>query len=261
MSSTYQYILKEINNRTCTIILNRPDKRNALHEGIVTELTHAFDSVAEDVRVKVVHLRANGDTFSAGADLEYLKQLQKNSYDENLEDSKKLAALFYRIITLPKPVIACVNGHAIAGGCGLATVCDFSIATSDSKFGYTESRIGFVPAVVMTFLLRKIGDTRARDLMLTGRLIDARYAEQIGLITMSADATQFEQAVLDLTDSLLTNTSAHSLSLIKQMLVNVPAMKFNDALQYAAETNAAARSHEDCKRGIAAFLAKEKIQW
>lgn len=261
MKVPYQFIEFKKFDRTAVITLNRPDKRNALHQGIVDELINAFELVAEDASVKIVHLRANGSSFSAGADLEYLKQLQKNSYDENLDDSKKLAALFYRIISLPKPVIACINGAAIAGGCGLATVCDFSIATHSSQFGYTESRIGFVPAIVMTFLLRKIGDTRARDLMLTGRLIDAREAASIGLITRSIDESNFENEIEALSDILLNETSGHSLSLIKQMLVNLPAMTFNDALQYAAETNAAARSHDDCKRGVAAFLAKEKIKW
>jgi len=248
-------------NRTAVITLNRPDKRNALNGPLVEELTNAFDRAANDADVKVVQLRANGNVFSAGADLDYLQRLQTNSYDENLDDSKRLAALFRSIAALPKPVIACVQGAAIAGGCGLASVCDFSIAASDAKFGYTESRIGFVPAIVMIFLLRKIGDTRARDLMLTGRLIDANEAERIGLITKAVDKDIFESEIQALTDILLNDTSSQSLAAIKNMALSVSDMPLDAALQYAAETNAAARSSEDCKRGIAAFLAKEKIRW
>ena len=257
----FQLLTYHAENRTAVITLNRPDKRNALNGALVEELISAFDQAANDATVKVIQLRAAGNVFSAGADLDYLQQLQTNTYDENLADSKRLASLFRLIAALPKPVIACVQGAAIAGGCGLATVCDFSIAASDAQFGYTESRIGFVPAIVMIFLLRKIGDTRARDLMLTGRLIGAEEAARIGLVTKAVDKQIFEAEIQALTDMLLNDTSAQSLTLIKNMALAVPTMSLDEALQFAAETNAAARGSDDCKRGIAAFLAKEKIRW
>ena len=255
------FITFSAENRVARVTLNRPDKRNALNHAVVTELQQALRRASEDENVKVVQLRANGDVFSAGADLEYLQQLQNNSYDENLVDSSHLAELFKLIATMPKPVIACVQGSAIAGGCGLATVCDISVASSAAKFGYTESRIGFVPAIVMIFLLRKIGDTRARDLMLTGRLIDAAEAERIGLITQCVDPAALEQAVERITETFLNETSGASLALIKRMAGDVSSMSLDAALRYAAETNATARASEDCKRGIAAFLNKEKIRW
>ena len=257
----FKYLIYDTQTRIAVITLNRPDKRNALNGALVEELIDAFNRASDDVNVKVVQLRANGNVFSAGADLDYLKQLQANTYAENLDDSKRLASLFRTIVALPKPVIACVQGAAIAGGCGLATVCDFSIAMSEAQFGYTESRIGFVPAIVMIFLLRKIGDTRARDLMLTGRLIGADEAERIGLVTKAVGKEIFETEIQALTEVLLKDTSLHSLALIKDMALAVPSMTLDEALQYAAETNAAARSSEDCKRGIAAFLAKEKLRW
>ena len=256
-----KYVQYEASRRVARITLNRPEKRNALNHQAVDELTLSFVRAGEDVNVKVVELHANGDVFSAGADLDYLQELQTNSYEENLDDSKHLANLFKTIHTLSKPVIARIQGSAIAGGCGLATVCDFSIASTNAKFGYTESRIGFVPAIVMIFLVRKIGDTRARDLMLTGRLIDATEAAAMGLITYSVPPEELNETVKQLTDVLLNDTSAQSLELIKQMLANVQTMTLDDALNYAAKTNAKARATDDCKKGIAAFLNKEKIRW
>jgi methylglutaconyl-CoA hydratase len=257
----FQFVQYAVDNRVARVTLNRPDKRNALNQTVVNELTEAFTKASNDPAVKVVQLHANGNVFSAGADLDYLQQLQRNAFDENLADSTRLADLFKLIATMPKPVVACVRGAAIAGGCGLATVCDFSLVSNDTQFGYTESRIGFVPAIVMIFLLRKIGDTRARDLMLTGRLIDAAEAERIGLVTKALPAEQLDSELEQLTNALLNDASAQSMALIKQMAVNVPSMTLDDALQYAAKTNAAARASDDCKRGIAAFLSKEKISW
>jgi len=256
-----KFVLYETTDRVARVTLNRPEKRNALNHQAVDELTLALVRAGDDANVKVVQLHASGDVFSAGADLEYLQQLQTNTYNQNLEDSKHLAALFKTIHTLPKPVIARVQGAAVAGGCGLATVCDFSVASANAKFGYTESRIGFVPAIVMLFLVRKIGDTRARDLMLTGRLIDADEAAAIGLITCSVPHEELDQTVNRLTNVLLDDTSAQSLDLIKQMLGSVHTMPLDEALQYAAETNAKARATDDCRKGIAAFLNKEKIRW
>jgi methylglutaconyl-CoA hydratase len=158
-----KFIVEEIKNKRLIITLNRPEKRNALHPDLVSEMkTVLHESVSND-DVKVVIIQAEGKAFCAGADLAYLKELQSNTYEENLEDSNHLRALFELIYTFPKPVIAKVQGHAIAGGCGLATVCDFVYAAEEAKFGYTEVKIGFVPAMVLVFLIRKIGEARAQN--------------------------------------------------------------------------------------------------
>ena len=169
------------------IILNRPEKRNALNAAFVSELIGVFDELEKDEQVKIIILRANGEVFSAGADLKYLQELQQNTFEENVEDSRLLASLFLKIYQLRKVVIAEVQGHAIAGGCGLISVCDFVFTVDEAKFGYTEVKIGFVPAIVMVFLLRKLGETHVKELLLSGYLITAQKAREFGLINKIID--------------------------------------------------------------------------
>ena len=251
----------ETGNRMATITLNRPEKRNALSHELVSELKQAFQKAANEPKVKVIVLKAEGNTFCAGADLAYLQQLQSNTYEENLEDSMNLKELFEMIYTVPKVVIAQVQGHAIAGGCGLATVCDLVYAVPHAQFGYTEVKIGFVPAIVMVFIVRKLGDAKARELLLTGQLVSAQKAMELGMVNEVVPPEQLEQRVHEVAQQLITTNSEQSMGLTKQMMAEVQQMTIVDALQYAAEQNAHARSTKDCKKGIAAFLAKEKIRW
>ncbi|MFN3840934.1 MAG: enoyl-CoA hydratase/isomerase family protein, partial [Cyclobacteriaceae bacterium] len=166
-------LLYTVSNRIALITLNRPEKRNALNAELVKELTDCLEETGRDDRVKVIILKSAGEAFCAGADLAYLQQLKRNSLEENLSDSNNLKTLYTRIYTLTKPVIAQVQGPALAGGCGLATVCDFCFSVPEATFGYTEVKIGFIPALVMVFLIRKIGDGKARELLLSGNLISA----------------------------------------------------------------------------------------
>jgi methylglutaconyl-CoA hydratase len=243
------------------ITLNRPDKRNALSFELVKELKEAFARAERDDAAKVVVLRANGEAFCAGADLGYLQNLQNFSYEENLADSNHLKELFYQIYTLKKVVIAQVQGHALAGGCGLATVCDFSFSVPEAKFGYTEVKIGFIPAIVMVFLLRKIGEGKARQLLLSGDVIKAEQAQQQGLINKVVNREQLQDEVSMFAQSLITSNSGHSMMLTKKMIAEVQSMSLEDALSFASASNAKARASDDCKRGIASFLNKEKLSW
>jgi methylglutaconyl-CoA hydratase len=258
---TYDFIETEIRYRKGIITLNRPDKRNAMNKQVVEELTLAFAMMEDDQEVKVVILRSEGEVFSAGADLAYLRQLQEHTYEENLEDSKYLKDLFLKIYKLNKPVIAAVQGHAIAGGCGLISVCDFVIASSKAKFGYTEVRIGFIPALVMVFLVRKIGEAKARELLLGGKLIKARKAQKYGIVNRVCKTERLEVEVQSLADDLILNNSAASMSLVKEMMGRVQDMPLHEALDYASEMNAKARSTEDCKKGLNSFLNKISIEW
>ncbi|TKB95934.1 enoyl-CoA hydratase/isomerase family protein [Pedobacter cryophilus] len=251
----------QINNRVAYIILNRSEKRNALNSEIVAELSHAFEKAEHDEKVKVIILKANGEVFSAGADLDYLKKLQSNSFEENLADSNLLKRLFEQIYGQPKIVIAQVQGHAIAGGCGLASVCDFIFSTPAAKFGYTEVKIGFIPAIVSLFLIRRIGEGKAKELLFSGDLIDANYAKQIGLVNYLCSDENIEAEVLAYAEKLCKTTSAQSIALTKQLLNNVQDLPLTEALEFAAEMNAHARSTNDCKNGINAFLNKKKIEW
>ena len=250
-----------VHDGVATITLNRPDKRNALNSVLVSALRQTLDAAAADHAVRVIVLTGAGKTFSAGADLAALEALQSASAMDNLADSEHLAALFEQIYLHPKPIIARVNGHAIAGGCGLAAVCDWSVATTQAKLGFTEVRIGFVPAIVMVFVLRKLGEAAARDLLLRGALIGAVEAAALGLITRAVPPESLDDAVDALARELATQTSASAVALTKKMLAQVPGMGLREALAYATQLNALARSTPDCQAGIAAFLNKTAPPW
>jgi methylglutaconyl-CoA hydratase len=248
-------------DRICWITINRPEKRNALNSQVVTELKAAFKKAEADDQVKVVVLTGEGDVFCAGADLEYLQKLQNNTYEENLSDSKNLMELYYQIYTLKKVVVAQVNGHAVAGGCGLVSVCDFAYAVREANFGYTEVRIGFIPAIVSVFLVKKIGEARSREMLLSGEIYTSKTALQYGLINHVVEDEDLSTVVRDFCEKLVVNNSLSSMELTKKMLADIFAMDVKEALNYAAESNARARSTDDCKKGIASFLNKEKPIW
>lgn len=248
-------------NRVGIITLNRPEKRNALNQEMVDGLNAAFEKAAVDPDVKVVVLKARGEAFCAGADLAYLQQLQKFTFEENLADSRNLMSLYKRVYTLPKVVIAQIEGHALAGGSGLVTVCDFALAVPEARFGYTEVRIGFIPAIVSAFLIRKVGEARAKDLLLTGRLIQAQEASSLGMITKVVERSSMEEEVNKLAHHLITTASGQSLTATKLLIDQVQGMPLTDALELAARRNAEARATNDCKKGIESFLEKKDIQW
>lgn len=250
-----------VDNRIGFITLNRPEKRNALSYELIGELKEAFARAEADERAKVLVLKANGEAFCSGADLAYLQKLQSFSYEENVADSNHLKELFHQIYTLKKVVIAQVHGHALAGGCGLATVCDFSFAVPEAKFGYTEVKIGFIPAIVMVFLLRKIGEAKAKQLLLSGELISAEEANNLGLINKVVSSENLTDEVLTFAQRLISSNSSHAMMLTKQMMAEVQTKDLNEALSFASQMNAKARASADCIRGVKAFLNKEKITW
>lgn len=255
-----QFVSYKNLNRVGYITLNRPEKRNALNYQLVAELKEAFNIANEDDETKVIILKAEGDAFCAGADLTYLEHLQQNTFIENLEDSTHLKELFLQIYTMPKVVIASIQGHAIAGGSGLASVCDYAFTVPKAKFGYTEVRIGFIPAIVMVFLIRKIGEQKAKDLLLSGRLISADEAVGYGMINKVVQG-ELESEVEEFAQELISKNSAQSMALTKQMIANVQNLSLEDGLNLAAQQNAKARATDDCKKGITAFLNKEAITW
>ena len=250
-----------IDRRICRISLSRPEKRNALDDILVDELTRAFLDASKNSDVKVIVLAGEEKAFCAGADLDYLQRLSAFDFSQNLDDSKKLMRLFHLIYTMRKPVIAEVNGAAIAGGCGLATVCDIVVASENSAFGYTEASIGFIPAIVMTFLVRRIGEGRARELALTGRILSAEEAHALGIVNEIVPHAGLAARVLEIAESLCINGSASSMGLIKEMFSKMDGLNFSDLLEYAANMNAAMRMSEDGKKGMASFLKKEKPKW
>jgi methylglutaconyl-CoA hydratase len=258
---SFKYIEYRVADRIATILLNRPEKRNALNGAMVAELQQAFSLAGEDAAVKVIVLKGAGEAFCAGADLEYLQQLQQNSFDENLADSHALMLLMQQIYYHEKVVIAQVEGHAIAGGCGLVTLCDLSYAVPEAKLGYTEVKIGFIPALVTVFLVRKTGEGRARELLLTGQLVSAAKSREYGLINEIVPKDKIADHVTGIAQALCNDAAANSLKVTKQLIGAVLDKPLHEALEQAARLNAVTREHPECKRGIQAFLNKEKLAW
>ena len=256
-----KYIDYAVNDRIAYITLNRPEKSNALSYDLISELRVAFKAAEDDDAVKVIILKANGDAFCAGADLQYLQELQTNSFEQNRADSDHLKDLFLQIYELKKIVISQVHAHALAGGCGLATVCDFTFAAPQAIFGYTEVKIGFVPALVMVFLLRKVGEGRAKQLLLGGSTFTAEQALHIGLINYIREKDALGREVTEFAMHLIQSNSAYAMGVTKGMIAKVQSLTIAEALEFASEMNAKARGSEDCKRGIKAFLNKERISW
>lgn len=258
--SDYQTLILERNGPRAWIRLNRPDKRNALSPELLRDLDCVLSELEDDAAARVLIITGEGKAFSSGMDLEILQEIAQRSYDENLADSKRLARLFLRIHRYPKPVIAAVNGPAIAGGCGLATVCDFTLAGSDAKFGYSEVRIGFVAAIVAAFLIRIVGEKVTRDLLLTARVIDASEAVQLGLATEVVPTDRLRARATEIAEQLCEN-SPNSLAATKWLLSRIPDDGLRSDLKRACKLNARTRGTPDCAEGVAAFLDKRKPRW
>ena len=256
---TYATLLLNITGEVATITLNRPEKRNAISTEMIEELLAALDE-CDKSSARVVILTGAGRAFCSGMDLDALKAIAGQSPDQNLEDSRRMARMFRRLYSFPKPLIAAVNGPALAGGCGIATLCDFTLAAPEAKFGYTEVKIGFIPAIVSVFLVRQIGEKRARDLLLTGRVFDAGEAREIGLVTEIVPPERLLDVAQELARSLLAS-SPTSLMRTKQLLVQFSNAELDRQIELAARANAEVRATEDFHEGLAAFLEKRTPQW
>jgi methylglutaconyl-CoA hydratase len=257
----FKYIVSEIKERIGYIYLNRLDKKNALNFEFVSELKNQLKNWETENNIKAIILASNSDVFSAGADLDALEKMQTNTFDENLEDSRHLMELFLLILNYPKLVISQVEGHAIAGGCGLATVCDFCFAIPEAKFGYTEVKIGFIPALVSIFLVRKIGEAKAKSLLLTGDLVSSENLYNSGLVHQIYKKEEIKNEVFEWTKKNIASTSNDSIQATKKLINDQWEMCLDDALEMAAYSNAKQRNTEDCKKGIRSFLNKEKLVW
>ena len=242
------------------LTLNRPDKRNALNHDLIAQLKAALAAAAQDAKQPILILTGAGQAFSAGADLETLQTISRRTPEENRADSEQLRELFLAMITHPAPLIAAVHGPALAGGCGLTTACDHVIASPNATFGYPEVKIGFVAAIVAPLLVRGIGERRARELLLSGRTINAEEAMTLGLIHEIVPA----EALLSRAEALAVEyrkNSPTALALTKRALAEIAGLSLNDALNYGAQLNAEARATPDLHEGVAAFLEKRAPDW
>jgi len=256
---SYNTVQLTYDGGVATITLNRPEKRNAISFELIEDLLRAFHEVAQS-QATILILTGAGKAFCSGMDLENLKALLGHSPEQNVKDSRTMVQLFRSLYEFPKVTIAAVNGAAIAGGTGLALLCDFTLAVPDAKFGYTEVRIGFVPAIVSTFLLRQVGEKRARDLLLTGRLFGADEALKMGLISDVVPPESLMTRARELAALLMTNSPA-SLRATKQLLTDHARAELDAQIEAAIRENAAIRSTADFSEGIASFLEKRKPVW
>src|ERR1700675_771858 len=225
----YSTLLLEFSGEIAKITLNRPDKRNAINTQMIAELQTVLDTI-EKSHSRVVIVTGAGKAFCAGMDLEMLAAITKQSPAENQDDARRIAKMLRRIWSYPRPLIGAINGAAYAGGCGIATLCDFTLAVPEAKFGYTEVKIGFLPAIVSVFLTRQIGDKQARNLLLTGRLVDAAEALKLGLITEIVPRERLMERSRELADVLIA-ASPVSLTRAKRLLTSAAAASVDCGLE------------------------------
>jgi methylglutaconyl-CoA hydratase len=252
----YRKILYELRDGIARITLNCPDKRNALDAEIIAELKAAFSATAFDEACRVVLLTGAGTDFCSGADLANLEKTAQNSVLDNMADARSTADLFLMMRNHPRPIIAAVQGRALAGGCGIATACDIILAAESAQFGYPEVNIGFVPAMVMTILRRSVSEKAALELVVTGGTVSAARAYELGLVHRVFADEHFSAEVENYVAKLAAK-SASAIMLSKRLLYNMDSMSFEAALQAGVEINAIARQTEDCRKGVENFLKKK----
>ncbi|MGA2674254.1 MAG: enoyl-CoA hydratase-related protein [Terracidiphilus sp.] len=255
----FNHVVTQSANGVKTITLNRPDKRNALSPALIEELTLALCE-AESCDCGVVVLTGAGSAFCAGLDMDHLAAMNARTPEEHRRDSENMARVLRTLYDFPKPVIAAVNGPAIAGGMILATIPDFTLATPEAKFGLNEVRVGFVPAIAASFLLRQVGEKRTRELLLTGRLLKAQEALQMGLITQIVAAEELLQTAQALAQTLLQN-SPQAMQAVKRLLARHSRRRLDEELEDAIVANAQQRSTEEFKEGVRAFLEHRRADW
>ncbi len=254
---SHKRILTEETDQTKRIILNRPEKRNSLDEEMIEELTEIFRTFSEDSVTKTIILSGSGGNFCSGLFLDYLQKISEYDIIQNKMDSQKFKNLLLSIYYCRKPVIAMVDGYALAGGCGIASACDIIVAADTAQFGYTEVKIGFIPAIVMVFLLKRVSETHAKDLLLTSKFITGEEAFRIGFSNYVTVQKDLETFTLKLCDDI-NKLPLSSMSLTKEMFRNVSSMSFESALEYAVDLNAITRMTDECKHGVMNFLKKSR---
>jgi methylglutaconyl-CoA hydratase len=257
--SRFRFIEVESSRGVQTITLNRPEKRNALSPELIDELTMVLDDAAH-CDCGVVILTGAGTAFCAGLDMEHLATMTARTVEQHRLDSENMARVLRSLYEFPKPIIAAVNGPAIAGGMGLATLCDFTYAVPDARFGYTEVRVGFVPAIVASFLTRQIGEKRTRELLLSGRILKADEACRLGLVTRIVQPEELMGEAHSLAHSLLLN-SPQAMRAVKELLTGHSANQLDEEIEDAIAANSHQRSSEDFREGVRAFLEHRRAEW
>ena len=256
----YETILFIPQNEVLHLVFNRPQVHNAFNSTMIAELADALERASQDKSLRVIVLSGQGKSFCAGADLNWMREIIHYSFEQNLEESLQLAEVLYKLYALPKPTVAMVNGTAIGGGTGFISACDIAVASQEAKFGLSEVKIGLVPAAISPYVIRRIGEARAREYFLTGKRISASKAVEIGLINEVVPGERLEEKVEE-TIQLLLSSGPEALGSCKQLIQKVPQMSFEEAKTFTARMIAQLRVSEEGQEGMAAFLEKRKPKW
>lgn len=257
----YQLIECTIKDRVGYITLNRPEKRNALNELLIAEIKHAVLLAEQTPEVKIMIINAKGGVFSEGLDLGELQKIQNESLERNFEHFAELGELYKLIYRASKIYIAQIEGSAFSTGFGLANVCDFTFATPNAQFAFNEVKIGVVPAIVSYFLLRKVGETRTKELLLSGNVISSQQAADYQLINKIVNPMEIQQFVLDFAHKMVEENSDAALALTKKLIVDTRLFPIDEGVAFSAKMSAYNSASEDAKRGVSAFLHNEQIHW
>lgn len=256
----YKTVQIAIEKNIARVYLNRPDVHNAFNNDLINDLYDAFERLNNENDVRVIILTGNGKSFCAGADLNWMKSVVNYSYEQNYEESLKLAKLMYLVFTHSKPVIARVNGSAIGGGVGLMSVCDILYANEEAKFGLSEVKLGLVPAAISPFVMSRIGEANSRELFITGERISTDYACKIGLINKCFPIEKLDEAINEKVKLILQN-GPEAVRTVKEMIFKVTQVKFPEVQEYTARLIANLRLSPEAQEGMNAFLEKRKPKW
>jgi methylglutaconyl-CoA hydratase len=260
MADSYSHLRRTDEASVATVMLARPESRNALNAALIAEITRCFDELADDDNVRVVVFTGEGSSFCAGADIGYMRDTTRFSYEENLEDARRLAGMYRAVDELPKPVVAKVRGAAIGGGAGLVAAADVAVAGEGTRFAFSEVRLGIAPATIAPFVVRKIGLSRARALFLTGERFGTREAREFGLIHDVSPGGDLD-ARTEHVVSLLLQGGPAAQAAIKGLLRQVAATEPMEALGLMTGLIADLRTGEEGQEGLGAFLQKREPYW
>jgi methylglutaconyl-CoA hydratase len=251
----------ELTDRIGTIWLNRPDKHNAMTAEMIGEIIECFETVNNMDEVRIVVLRGRGPSFCAGADLNYMKGIAAFGFEENYHDSLQLAKCFNTIYKCKKPVIAVVHGAAIGGANGLLSACDFVYCADDTKFAFAEVKLGIVPATISPYVIKRIGEYGARDLMITGRRFLGKEAEQFRLVNRSVAAEELENTV-NATVRILMTSGPAAMTACKKLIYDISnELCIDTVMDYTAKLIAELRASREGQEGMASFLEKRPPNW
>jgi methylglutaconyl-CoA hydratase len=257
---SYRYLLSRREGPVEYLSLNRPDVRNAFNDEVIVELMAWADTARDDERLRVVVLSGEGTVFSAGADANWMAKMIDYSREDNVRDATRMAEMFLAIDTLPAAVVGRIHGAALGGGAGLAAVCDIAVAEEATVFGFTETKLGILPAVISPYVLPKVGPSAARELFLTGMRFPAMRAKEIGLVHAVVPLAQLDEVVHRYVSELLS-ASQTAIAAAKALIPEVWGRSPADSMDITAETIASQRVSPEGQDGLRAFLEKRKPGW